>query len=389
MENEQKPNIFVRVAIIIGILIILFIIAYGIIAVVPRMFSSLADVNLSFSSLFGKQPTTGNSLTGTNTASSSNQNGVIIYGNASSTATTTKTISNTNTTTNTNTNYNSNQNTVMGGTPDLSIKLVDESITNASNEAVIRFSVSNVGNGSSPSWSIKTTEPMLNASDDTRETYGVRALAPGQSTGPITLTLTGMQPAGGIVTISVNSDRTFNETSFSNNSISITIPAGTYSTNVYQNTYSNNYNSGTYNYNNTGNYNYNNGYNTSGNYQNYPADLSIQITSVGVINPSTGLLTQTTNFNPGDTAQVNFTVSNVGGQNSGPFSISAALPIYTNSQYTASGNSISPGQSENYNIDMTGLRPGASSISVMVNPSSGSSDANQSNNTASTYISVN
>ena len=383
MENEQKPNIFVRVAIIIGILIILFIIAYGIIAVVPRMFSSLADVNLSFSSLFGKPQSTANPLTASSTVSTSTQTGgVVIYSNASTTTNNTlKTTSNTNTS-----NNNQNRNaTVTGGTPDFSIKLVDDSVTNASNEVIIRFSVTNIGNGTSPSWSIRTTEPMLNSADDTRTTYGVRALAPGQSTGPITLTLTGVETSGGTVTITANPDRTFNETSFSNNSISINISAGTYSTNVYQNTNSYNYNSGTNNYNN-GNYNYNNGYNTNG---NYSADLSIQITSVGVINPSTGQLTQTTNFNSGDTAQVNFTVSNIGGQNSGPFSISASLPVYTNSQYTAAGNSIAPGQSENFNINMTGLKPGASSISVMVNPSSGSSDANQSNNTASTYISVN
>ena len=57
-DNGGKGNVFVRIAIIIGILFILFLIAIGIVRFVPKILSSFGPANVSLTSLFGSASST-------------------------------------------------------------------------------------------------------------------------------------------------------------------------------------------------------------------------------------------------------------------------------------------------------------------------------------------
>jgi hypothetical protein len=487
MENQEKPNIAMRIGIILGIIIILFIVSIGIIKLVPRAISSLANVSVSFSSLFAQKESiavtlspstvpsgsktaiafthtgktkdgyyslsydcqTGSRLSYTNGSStlvsvpcsqpypfSSPSNEIsliasipvnqtaeslpitimftptgaasasvsgsatlnIVAATSSTGVITTIPPNNTVVTPPSTTTYVPPAATPGAAThppsttyvnpnahADLAVAIVDEGIADpstgnfvstrnfaANNTVVIKFQVTNIGNKSTGLWGFQTTQPMTNPVDSVKSAAGLHSLAPGQSTGPITLALSGINPIGGTVVITAAPGYAASEIQTSNNSIQVVIPSG------------NGYNGGGY------------GYGAS--------DLSVVILDTGILNGYNGQYVQTNSVRTTDQVRIHFVVKNLGGTATGPWTLTTNLPVsnnYNNNSTTNyySGNnsnsngaiqaSLAPGAIADFFLTFTGLQTtGYSNITITVNPAGGYADANPSNNTATTYLNV-
>lgn len=66
-----------------------------------------------------------------------------------------------------------------------------------------------------------------------------------------------------------------------------------------------------------------------------PADFSVEIVAVGMIDPSTGAFIPNGTPGPNDTAAIQFDIGNVGGTTSGPWSFMATLPTANGYVYTS------------------------------------------------------
>ncbi len=465
-KNQNKPNVLMRVGVIIGILIILFVITIGIIKLVPKALNSLANIRLSFSSLFKPSEKlslslspvsipTGDSTTlsftnnakdtkGTYTFSYECQNGVkIFYKNGSAIndfncnfpypvspvnnsiiligtaplgvtskvpltlsfdpegtsttevlkGTTSLTISNTNKEPTPTPSVTSvpTATPVSTGTPqatpyvtpittptyvppsetgfaDLSIRLVDQGIIDpvsrqfistrnytAADAVVLKFQISNIGTKRTGAWNFRTTQPMNIASDYTRTSGPLATLLPGYSTGIVTLSLSGIRAEGGVVSIIANPNQSTYEANYSNNSIQVQIPPS--------------FNGG-----NGGN-----------------PDLSVSITDTGIVDRYNNQFIRTNTVNSSDKVRVRFTVKNIGGRDTGGWTLSAILPNSTSGNFTSEiQNSLRPGASADFSIDFDGMQQnyGNNNVTITLDPSNSILESNEGNNTAVTYLNI-
>ena len=260
--------------------------------------------------------------------------------------------------TTTKTTTTSSKNTATGntetGVSDLSIRLIDEGITdptsgqfistknfNAGNTVVIKFEIQNVGTKSTGPWSFTTSEPMTNNADNYRSSGNLQSLLPGYSTGVVTLALSGINPNGGTVTI---------KTQPQDKTLSVVIPAG-----IYNYNYNNNYSSGTY----------------SGN-----SDLGVKITSI----------TPSYSVRAGGTIQAIVQVTNTGSNATGPYTITASLnninQTFTNLQ------SIAPNGSTTLTLTFNGVSAQGTGYVTVSGQTQNGYDNNSSNNTSSVAVYV-
>jgi len=339
MESKPaQPNILMRVAIIVAIIIILAIISFGIITVVPKALSSLASANLSFSSLFAPKTSTSTPVVISGATTTENTApGTSMTWQSTSTPSTSY-----------NTNAQPSTTYANTGTPDLAVTITGQNISNGTyannNTATITFEVRNIGTRSTGAWSITTREPMINTADQTHYSGALSSLRPGASTGIITLTLSGLSPQGGVISIQANA--VSGETNTANNIASLTVPAN------------GNYSSGTY-------------YTTTGN-----ADLAVAVTNT-----------------IGSTVQ--FTVRNLGNVTSSPWTISVSYPGSSNGNLASQQEAgLAPGAVTSFNLTLTGIQNNngynygynSNSYPVTITIYPQGYDANTSNNTATTVV---
>lgn len=115
-----------------------------------------------------------------------------------------------------------------------------------------------------------------------------------------------------------------------------------------------------------------------------PADLSVQIISVGVIDQYGNFVNRPI-ASPQETAAVEFDIANNGSSQSGTYYFSAQLPTSQGYAYTSPAQeSLAPGDHIVNTLRFTQVNAGGGVFSVSVHP--GKSDANEANNYASTQV---
>lgn len=114
-----------------------------------------------------------------------------------------------------------------------------------------------------------------------------------------------------------------------------------------------------------------------------PADLSVRVINVGVIDPSTGLFVNRAATSPSDMVAVQFDIANIGGSSSGSYYFTAQLPTAQSYPYTSPlQTSLAPGSHIVNTLRFTDVAPGGGTFSVSIN----TSDANGGNNYASISV---
>jgi hypothetical protein len=114
-----------------------------------------------------------------------------------------------------------------------------------------------------------------------------------------------------------------------------------------------------------------------------PADLSVRIIDVGVIDPSTGAFVQRAATSPNDTVAVEFDIANIGGSPSGSYYFTAQLPTAQSYPYTSPLQvSLAPGSHIVDTLRFTDVATGGGVFSVSLN----TSDANSGDNYASISV---
>ncbi len=113
-------------------------------------------------------------------------------------------------------------------------------------------------------------------------------------------------------------------------------------------------------------------------------DLSVSITAVGMIDPTTGIFIERMPMDRAEIGAVRFVVRNVGSAASGSWRFSASLPVSTDeSSYSSvSQPSLSPGGYVSYTLRFNNTVPGDDFI-VRVDPGGHVNESRTSNNTAS------
>jgi hypothetical protein len=112
-----------------------------------------------------------------------------------------------------------------------------------------------------------------------------------------------------------------------------------------------------------------------------PADLSVRIVAVGVIDPYTGAFIARAPYSQSDVSAVQFDIQNVGGSASGSYTFQAQIP--TSQPYTFSSQvqpSLAPGSHVVNTLRFSPAMNGTFSVSVM------GSDRNTGNNYASSWV---
>ncbi len=117
-----------------------------------------------------------------------------------------------------------------------------------------------------------------------------------------------------------------------------------------------------------------------------PADLSVRIIAVGVIDPMTGAFVHRAPTNPNELAAVKFDIGNVGGRATGTWYFTVTLP--TNPAYvyqSPAQMSLAPdGHIENI-LRFRPMNPGGGTVHVSVDPQNMVGESNESNNNASLW----
>ncbi len=277
--NDVKPNVFLRVLLVIGILIILFLIAVAIVRFVPKFISSFGQANVSLTSLFSgnsatSTPSTNGNQQNSNTNSNTGTNGGY-YGNSGATTTNqnneptyTRPSSNTNTGTSRPT-YTYPATQYQQGPADLTITLSkvgrllpDGSFQQTSNftagdRVTIQFIVANAGTGRSGNWTLSGRLPTQIA----REQYYTSVLEPSIPAGTsylMTMAFDSFDPNQSSIQLTINGG----DSNTSNNTLTIPVTGtqapvpntgncyysnGQYFCNINNNTnYNNNYNNNNY-----------------------------------------------------------------------------------------------------------------------------------------------
>ncbi|MES2059826.1 MAG: hypothetical protein V4438_02230 [Patescibacteria group bacterium] len=412
IDVEKKPNIFVRVAVIAGMLIILFLIAAGIVKYVPKIISAISPANVSLTSLFNSGTNGSTATTTESVPAEANPNPA--YNAAPQPEATTSTPV-----------YQSAPARTPAPAPrpapayvytyprytgpsDLAVSLVKvgqidnngsfiqtNSIQPGSRVQIV-FNVSNVGSGASQSWNLNAVLPTSISGERVYNSQAEPSIPPGASY-QMTLAFDAYDPSTSAIQITLQGGADVNT---GNNILIVPLTSNGY------NNYNNNYNNGCY---------YQNGYqycsnNNSGNNTNYSnncywsnnyyycngngngsvsnADLSVTITNVGTMDRNTGQFYYTNSIYRGDKAAVQFEVRNNGSTNSGSFTWTANFPSNSNSTFTSSTqNSLAPGQTMTFTAGFDNLYVGSQNVTVQLYPSG--SDSNSSNNYASRSVYVN
>ena len=118
-----------------------------------------------------------------------------------------------------------------------------------------------------------------------------------------------------------------------------------------------------------------------------PADLLVQITAVGMIDPVTGEFVHRLPVSPNDMAAVQFDISNIGGRTTGTWYFTAQLPTQSGYLYTSLAQApLAPdGHIEN-TLRFTQVAPNGGLISISADPNNLAGDYNRSNNYASQWL---
>jgi hypothetical protein len=449
---DTKPSVFVRVAIIIGILIILFLIAIAIVRFVPRFISSLGQANVSLTSLFS-----GNSNATTTPAATNNtQNNQYPVNNqplATTTSNNNQGSYNNAPTQNTSTGssrptytYPSNP-TYYPATPaDLSISLVkvarlapDGSLQDTRNffagdRVTVQFKVTNIGGSASGAWTLSARLPTTIPSEQ-NYVSGAEPSIPRGASYLMTMAFDAFDPNQSSIQIGVNAA----DASTANNILTIPV-SGTYNGgnnqngcyyqngqyicngNNNNNGYYNNYNcywsngsyicnnqNGSYNNNNNlgscyvngqyicgGNYNsnngcyYQNGYQVCSNTQSGYADLDVRIITTGQVDRNTGQFMSTNTVTRNDRAGVQIEIRNTGSVVSNPWSLTASLSGNGSSSTYSSGvqSAIQPGQSQVIVATFDNPTAGYQTVSVSATQTNNSYESNTGNNYANQGINI-
>lgn len=325
-KNQNKPNILMRVGVIVGILIILFVITIGIIKLVPKALSSMANISVSFSSLFkptekltatlspsaiktGESTTlsfgnTGKDLKGAYTLSYECQNGVkIIYKNGPQSI-----------------DFTCNYHYVVTPTNN-SIVLIGTAPQGVASKVPLTLSFIPTA----------STSPTLKASVSLTisNTSGTPSASP---------TPTGVAP-------------TVTPTPYPTATPRPTV------TSVPQETGS--------------------------------ADLSIRLIDQGIIDPSTNQFVSTRNYTSANTVVLKFEIENIGTKRSGAWSFRTTQPTTLSADATRSSGTLGtllPGYSTGVvTLGISGIRPEGGMITVVANPLS-TNESNYSNNTLQVQV---
>ncbi|MFA6050098.1 MAG: hypothetical protein WC761_02785 [Candidatus Paceibacterota bacterium] len=273
--KESKPSVFVRVAIIVSMLVILFLIAIAIVRFVPRFISSFGQANVSLTSLFGGATATTTPASNQNNNNQNNQypednNQTPVTNNNNNEYPQNNNNSNSNNqpTNNTNTGsrptytYTPPQTYYPTGPADLSISLVkvgkilsDGSFQQTSHftggdRVTMQFTVANVGRSASGAWTLSARLPTTVPSEQ-NYTSGAQPSIPAGASYLMTMAFDSFDPNQNSIQIVVNSV----DVTTSNNTLTIPVTGTTNYTNTGNCYYS--YGSYICNNNNT---NYNNNY---------------------------------------------------------------------------------------------------------------------------------
>lgn len=119
---------------------------------------------------------------------------------------------------------------------------------------------------------------------------------------------------------------------------------------------------------------------------NNPADFSVRIIAVGIIDPSTGaFVARTPSTN--DMTAVQFDIGNIGGKATGSWHFTATLPTQDGYIYTSSAQEPLAPESHIVNtLRFTDLSQSGGMFSVHVNPDTNVREPNESNNYAEQFI---
>ncbi len=424
-SEDPKPSVFVRVAIIVGILIILFLIAIAIVRFVPKFISSLGQANVSLTSLFSG----GSNATTTPSNTNNNQNPPYQYP-----------VNNTNgaaTTTNNSGTHNPPPTQSTGGTrptytypstqtyhpatpADLSISLVkvarlmpDGSLQDtrtfyAGDRVTVQFKVTNLGGSRSGTWTLSARLPTTIPSEQ-NYVSAAQPTIPGGATYLMTMAFDAFDPNQNSIQIAVNAA----DAASSNNILTIGVSGTAINNNTsgcyYQNgQYICNGNNGSYNNGNQGNcyvngqyicggnYNnnngcyYQNGYQVCSNTQTSYADLDVRIITTGTVNRSTGQFTSTNTVTRNDRAGVQIEVRNTGSVVSNQWSLTASLSGNGSSSTYSSGvqSAIAPGQSQVIVATFENPTAGYQTVSVSALQTNNSYESNTGNNYANQSLNI-
>ena len=115
-----------------------------------------------------------------------------------------------------------------------------------------------------------------------------------------------------------------------------------------------------------------------------PADLSVHVLSVGVIDSATGAFVNRTPTSPYDIVAVQFDIANTGGSATSAYHFSASLPTTSGYGYVSpTQSSLAPGAHIVNTLRWTDMNPTGGTFSVSV----GDADSTSQNNADSTWVS--
>lgn len=119
-----------------------------------------------------------------------------------------------------------------------------------------------------------------------------------------------------------------------------------------------------------------------------PADLSVRIVAVGIIDPSTGRFIEETPSSPDDTVAVQFDIANIGGTPTGSYTFEADLPTQSGYHYTSSiQRSLGAGDHVLNTLRFTQATGGTFSVTTATQH--GTQESSYTNNSASVGINGN
>ncbi len=117
------------------------------------------------------------------------------------------------------------------------------------------------------------------------------------------------------------------------------------------------------------------------------ANLAVQIINVGIINEATGVFSHATSVNANQRAGIVFDVMNIGGVASQQWKFRAALPAAGGDYLSDAQDPIAAGAKIRYTIGFKDLtKTGENVAAITIDPPNQISDADRTNNTATTTI---
>jgi hypothetical protein len=118
-----------------------------------------------------------------------------------------------------------------------------------------------------------------------------------------------------------------------------------------------------------------------------PADLLVQITAVGMIDPVTGEFVHRLPVSQNDMAAVQFDISNIGGQTTGTYYFTAQLPTQNGYLYTSPAQApLKPDGHIQNTLRFTQVAPNGGVINISVDANNTAGDYNRGNNYASQFL---